>query len=82
MFDVSTVKTFIINNYLFGNGSKLEDNSVSFLDTGIMDSTGILELISFLEETYSININDDEMLPENLDSLANLEAFIGRKMAG
>jgi acyl carrier protein len=82
MFDVSSVKTFITNNYLFGNGSKLEDNSVSFLDTGIMDSTGILELINFLEETYSININDDEMLPENLDSLTNIQDFVGRKMAG
>jgi acyl carrier protein len=79
MIDVSPVKSFIINNFLFGDGSKLTTDTISFLDSGIVDSTGILELITFLEQEYEITITDDEMLPENLDSLVHIQAFVGRK---
>jgi acyl carrier protein len=53
----------------------------SFLDLGIIDSTGVIELISFLEETYGIHVEDDEMVPENLDSLKNIEQYVVQKMA-
>jgi acyl carrier protein len=52
---------------------------VSFLDSGIIDSTSVLELTAFLEETFQIRIQDDELLPTNLDSLAAVEAFVKRK---
>jgi len=51
----------------------------SFLENGIIDSTGVLELVMFLEENFKINVNDDEIRPENLDSLENLVAYIKKK---
>ena len=72
------IRDFIVNNFLFGDGEKLDDSS-SLLDKGIIDSTGILELVSFLEDTFDIKVNDDELLPENLDSLNNLTAFVEKK---
>ena len=72
------VRDFVIETYLFGEDIGLEDNS-SFLEEGIIDSTGILELVVFLEETYSISVEDRELVPENLDSLNNIEAYLKRK---
>ena len=73
------LKRFIIDNYLFGAEPESFSDDGSFLETGIMDSTGILELIEFLEETYGIAVEDTEALPENLDSLNNVCAFVIRK---
>lgn len=79
MLDVKNkIRTFIIDNYLFGDDSGLED-STSFLDEGIVDSTGILELIEYISEEFGITVEDDELVPENLDSINNVSAFIGRK---
>ena len=66
-------------NFLFGNESKAFSDEDSFMEKGIIDSTGILELIEFVEEQYEIKIEDDELIPENLDSLNNLSAFILKK---
>ncbi len=71
------IKTFIIENFLFGEDNDLKDDT-SFLEEGIIDSTGVLELIEFLEEEFDIAIDDEDMIPENLDSLNNLETFINR----
>ena len=76
-----TIKNFIIENFLFGDGKNLK-NDTSFLESGIIDSTGILELITFLEDTYEIKVEDDELIPENLDSLNRVVHFLERKMAG
>lgn len=77
----SQVRRFILNNYLFtDDGSKLSDAS-SLMESGTMDSTGILELIMFLEETFAIKVADDEMIPANLDSVDNVVSFIERKTA-
>lgn len=73
-----SVRQFITKNFYVPDPSKLSDN-VSFLDTGIIDSTSVLELTAFLEETFKIQVQDDELLPENLDSLAAVEAFVKRK---
>ena len=73
------IRTFIIDNYLFGDDEGLEENT-SFLDEGIVDSTGILELIEFISDEFSITVEDEELIPENLDSINNVTAFIGRKM--
>jgi acyl carrier protein len=74
------LKTYIVDNFLFGDDSGLED-STSFLESGMIDSTGILEVISYLEETFGIKIKDEELIPENLDSIRNILSFIGRKLA-
>ena len=74
------IRDFIVENFLFGDKNGLTDET-SFLDEGIIDSTGVLELVTFLEETYKISIDDDELVPENLDSIINIVEFIGKKKA-
>ncbi len=74
------VREFVINNFLFGDGASLKDDQ-SFLDSGIVDSTGMLELIMFLEQSYGIKIEPEEMLPENLDSVNRVAAFVVKKQA-
>ncbi len=78
---VDAVRHFVIENFLFGDGEFLEDDT-SFLEKGIIDSTGVLELVFFLEETYIIKIEDDELIPENLDNLQSIALFIDQKVNG
>jgi acyl carrier protein len=73
------IRAFIMENFLFGNDQGLNDDT-SFLDEGIIDSTGILELVSFLEEEFDISVEDEEILPENLDSITNVTAYLEKKM--
>ena len=73
------IKKFIIDNFLFGDDEGLKDD-ISFLEEGIIDSTGMLELVLFLEENFSIEIEDEEMIPENLDSINNLITFLNKKI--
>lgn len=75
---VNTVQTFMVDNFLFGDGERLKEDT-SFLESGIIDSTGILELVTFIEETWGIKIEDDELVPENLDSLNRIAAFLAKK---
>ena len=72
------VRDFVVSNFLFGDASSLQDNT-SFLNSGIVDSTGILELIVFLEQKFKIKIEPEEMLPENLDSIEKVTRFLVRK---
>ena len=76
---VSKVKEFMSENFLFGENDKIKEDS-SFLESGLIDSTGILELVAFLEETYDITIEDEELIPENLDNLNNIAQFLERKL--
>jgi len=64
-----------VENFLFGNNENLEDN-ISFLEEGIIDSTGILELVAFIEETFEFTVKDEDLIPENLDSIANVVRYI------
>ena len=75
------VRGFIVDNYLLGQNTSLEDAD-SFLETGILDSTGVLQLIAFLEKTYDITVEDGEMTPENLDSINKISAYLSRKLSG
>ncbi len=76
-----TLRTYVLENCLFtDDGSKLNDAD-SFLETGILDSTGILEIIMFVEETFALKVTDLEMVPDNLDSIDSLVAYIERKQA-
>jgi acyl carrier protein len=77
-----TIRDFVIENFLFGDSTAVEDNGSSFLENGIIDSTGILELVTFLEETFEITIEDEELIPENLDSIENVVQFLERKRNG
>ncbi len=74
----SEVQSFIVDRFLLGNASGLTATQ-SLLDTGVMDSTGVMELVLFLEETYSVKIADTELTPENLDSIEKIAKFISRK---
>ena len=80
---MSTVKqnlrSFILQNFLFTDNEEALRDNVSFLETGIIDSTGILEVIEFIGEEFGVTVEDDELIPENLDSIDNLTAFIARK---
>lgn len=81
MGHVDTVRQFVIENFLYGNDEKIGEET-SFLHSGIIDSTGILELVGFLENTFGITLEDDELVPENLDSLLNISRFLERKLNG
>ncbi len=75
------LRRFVVDNFLFGrdNGFGAAD---SFLEGGIIDSTGVLELVAFLEERFGIDVADEELVPENLDSLENLARFVRSKQGG
>jgi len=74
----SEIRQFIADQFLFGDDKKLGDDD-SLLEAGIIDSNGILELINYLEERYGIKVNDDELMPENLDTIASIAAFLAKK---
>ena len=69
---------FIIENFLFGDNDSLSEET-SFLEDGIIDSTGILELVAFIEDTFGITVEDEELVPENLDSVKNVAQYIEQK---
>jgi acyl carrier protein len=74
------IKTFIVSNFLFGQeGDKLTPDQ-SFLEGGIIDSTGLLELVAFVEQRYGIAVADRELVPDNLDSLSNISRFVASKV--
>lgn len=73
------VRGFILGNFLFTKDESKLSNDVSLLGQGLMDSTGVLELISFLEGQFGISLADEEMIPENLDSVDRICAFVLRK---
>jgi acyl carrier protein len=72
------VRQYITENFYVSDVTKLTDET-SFLDHGIIDSTGVLEVIGFLEQQFDIRVEDDEMLPDNLDSIGKIAAFVMRK---
>jgi acyl carrier protein len=74
-----TIRQYILENLLFTEDESALQDGDSFLAGGILDSTGVLEIILFIEETFGIKVNDDEMLPANLDSVDKLVAFIKHK---
>ena len=73
------IRDYILDNYLFTDDQSALSNEDSFLDKGIIDSTGIMEVIFFLEEEFGVQVEDDDMVPENLDSVKNIVAYIERK---
>ena len=76
----TTVRQYIQDNFLMGTAEAYTDDA-SFMDAQLLDSTGFLELVQFLEETYAIKVEDEEMMPDNLDSLDAVARFVSRKQA-
>jgi acyl carrier protein len=76
-----SIYDYIYDNFLLGRDRASLKDEDSFLDKRILDSTGFIELITFVEERFGVQVGDDELMPENLDSVRNLEAFISRKLA-
>jgi acyl carrier protein len=72
------VRAFITSNFYVADPATLADDA-SLLDQGIIDSTGVLEIIMFLEDTFGFKVADSEMVPENLDSIENIAAFVARR---
>ena len=74
------VREYIVENFLFDEGEEELKDEDSFLESGLIDSTGILEVIMFLDENYRIKMADDEMVPENLDSIEKIATFVATKV--
>jgi len=74
------IRQFVVENFLFGQNDKQVSETQSFLESGIIDSTGVLELIAFLESKYGISIADEELVPANLDSVDRVARFVEGKL--
>jgi acyl carrier protein len=72
---------FVVTNYLFGDASRAPGEDDSLVEGGIIDSTGVMELIEFLESQFAIVVSDEDTVPRNLDTIANLTEFVLRKQA-
>jgi acyl carrier protein len=72
------VRQFIIENFLFGQEGDLRDDD-SFLEKGLVDSTGVLEVVAFVEQRFGIRVEDTDVVPENLDSIQSIAEFVQRK---
>jgi acyl carrier protein len=77
----TSIREYIVENFLFGDSEPLGDDGQSLLESGILDSTGVMELVAFLEGDLGLTVADEELVPENLDSVDNLVAFVQRKQA-
>ena len=75
------VRGFVTSNFYVADAASLSDDA-SLLDRGIVDSTGVLEVIGFLEDEFGVKVADDEMVPENLDSIERIAAYVQRKTGG
>lgn len=75
------VRTFVVDNFLFGEENELFSNQDSFLDKGLIDSMGILTLVEFVKDKYSIAIQDEELVPEHFDSVERISSFIQQKLS-
>jgi acyl carrier protein len=74
-----TIRRFIIEHFLAGEDDPDFSNEDSFIETRVIDSTGVLELVEFVEETYGIKVDDADLVPENFDSVTLVAAYVQRK---
>ena len=72
------VRNFLLDNFVMGGNVEIADDA-SIMKGHILDSTGFIELILFIEESFDVKVDDAEMLPENFESLLNIEGYVGRK---
>lgn len=72
------IRAFVTSNFYVAAGDVLSDEA-SLLDQGVIDSTGVLEVVGFLEETFGVQVADEDMVPDNLDSISRIAAYVERK---
>ena len=77
---VDIIRQFIINNFLLSDQKENIDINISLYENRVVDSTGVLEIVDFLEEKFGIKIEDDELVPDNLDSVKKMSEFVQRKI--
>ncbi|WP_421591684.1 acyl carrier protein [Shinella sp. M27] len=77
----TAIRAFIVENFLFGDDSQPLAADLSLIDNDLIDSTGILELVGFLEEHFAISVADADIVPANLDTIDRIAGFIARKQA-
>jgi acyl carrier protein len=78
--DIKTiVRTYMVESFLFGDAAAMPADGESLLEGGIIDSTGVLELVAFLEDRFGLAFADEDIVPENLDSLDAIAAFVGAR---
>ena len=75
----SEIREFIVDNFLFGEGGEKLADGDSLVEGGVIDSMGVAELVAFVESRFGISVADDELVPDNLDSIARVAAFVERK---
>jgi acyl carrier protein len=76
---LADIRAFIVDAFLFGDETGAPDADASLIENGVIDSTGVLELVAFLEQTYGLQVGDADIVPENLDSIARIAAFVAGK---
>jgi len=81
MSNKQKIRDYILRNYLFSDDQSALGDDVSLMEMGIIDSTGVLEIIMFLEDEFGVSVQDEEMVPDNLDSVSRILAFVDRKSA-
>lgn len=74
------LRDFINESFLFGQGTEDIGGDDSFMERGIIDSTGVLELVNFIEQRFGVKLADEELVPDNLDSLNRIMSFVERKL--
>ena len=79
MVEKTLIRRYIVENFLFSDDETQVQDDLSFLEEGIVDSTGVLELVMFVEETFDIQVEDQEIIPENFDSVDQLARYVGIK---
>lgn len=75
----ASIRRYILANLLFSDDETLLKDDASFLEEGIVDSTGVLELVMFVEETFGVVVEDEEIVPENFDSVLSLARYVDQK---
>lgn len=75
----TNIRNFIVDNFLFGDASQAIEDATSLIDNGYVDSTGVLELVMYLEQTFAIKVADSEIVPANLDSVGAIAAYVEGK---
>jgi len=78
---VKTIRAYIFDNFLLDGDEEDLRNDDSFLDNGVVDSTGMLELVTWVQETFDIELSDAELIPANLDSVSKVATFVAGKLA-
>ena len=76
------VRKYILENFMYSDDQSRLTGELSLIDNGIVDSTGVLELVGFIEETFGFKVDDADLVPDNFDSLAKMTAYIERRRSG